>query len=469
MASTFSSTIEHVWRRGLCDKFLVFSPSEGNSGRAALATPVPLSSLYDVEGSVGSGSFGVCCFGTHRGTAKKCVVKKIDRATAPPEYLQEMLEDDTLLPLLRPDFPHPHVMQYFDFLLGKDAIYVTMLPLYGLELFDYIVEHAPLTEDICKRVSEQALSALSHIHKLRIIHRDIKLESFRFQDHGSAGNLVLFDFGLACSCESRPRTPCGSVPYVAPEVPTRCISPQVDLWSFGVSLYVMLTGCEPFPDITIKDLYARAEDPERTAKDVQVAFATAEFRAAPVSATALVSDLLVYDPFERLTAEDALRHMWFESAALGSDSGCSVDTCTMVSIDVRRESYVQARWSLSDLGSLGQADQPAAQMYVRFEVSCSETSSGESVYVVGSVPELGSWDPRKGRRLHTDASCFPLWCSKRNGFALPVVGEISFKFLVQREDLEGPVRWEDSENRTLDFTSIAGRGFIVKAEWSRIF
>ncbi|MBA0833595.1 hypothetical protein Goarm_006027, partial [Gossypium armourianum] len=93
--------------------------------------------------------------------------------------------------------------------------------------------------------------------KEQICHRDLKLEN-TLLDGSPAPRLKICDFGYSKSSllHSRPKSTVGTPAYIAPEVLSRreydgkdWISFQMaDVWSCGVTLYVMLVGAYPFED-----------------------------------------------------------------------------------------------------------------------------------------------------------------------------------------------------------------------------
>src|SRR5580698_3813192 len=96
--------------------------------------------------------------------------------------------------------------------------------------------------------STQALSALSYAHSRGVTHRDIKPANIMITDHGV---VKLMDFGIAKSAGNmqltRPGTTMGSVYYMSPEqVRGGTVDARSDIYSFGVTLYEMLTGRKPF-------------------------------------------------------------------------------------------------------------------------------------------------------------------------------------------------------------------------------
>jgi eukaryotic-like serine/threonine-protein kinase len=100
--------------------------------------------------------------------------------------------------------------------------------------------------------SMQVLAALSYAHGKGVTHRDIKPANIMITTHGV---VKLMDFGIAKSTNdlqlTRPGTTMGSVYYMSPEqVRGGTVDARSDIYSFGVTLYEMLTGRKPFQSET---------------------------------------------------------------------------------------------------------------------------------------------------------------------------------------------------------------------------
>merc|ERR1719271_1306604 len=99
------------------------------------------------------------------------------------------------------------------------------------------------------RLSGQSLLAIAHLHRIDVIFRDLKLENVILD---ASLNAKLTDFGLAKKLDVGvdAKTMCGSYGYAAPEIMmgAKTYTKSVDLYSFGVMLYMMLSGGDPHPE-----------------------------------------------------------------------------------------------------------------------------------------------------------------------------------------------------------------------------
>ena len=120
-------------------------------------------------------------------------------------------------------------------------------------LNELIKERNGLSEFEVKYYGYQLLLAIQYLHNCNIIHRDLKLGNILISDKME---VKLCDFGLAIeNGGDGSQTTCGTPNYIAPEVLIRKnnnnnYSFEVDIWSFGVILYILLFNKTPFEDET---------------------------------------------------------------------------------------------------------------------------------------------------------------------------------------------------------------------------
>ena len=120
----------------------------------------------------------------------------------------------------------------------------------GDELYNYLFRHGPLSVDRVQKIFTQLVGAVSYVHNLSCVHRDLKLENILLDKHE---NVKLCDFGFTREYEGRTnhlQTFCGTICYAAPEMlkGEKYAGEKVDVWSLGVILYALLAGELPFDD-----------------------------------------------------------------------------------------------------------------------------------------------------------------------------------------------------------------------------
>lgn len=126
------------------------------------------------------------------------------------------------------------------------------------ELFDYLVKRGRCNDDEARKFFQQIICAVEYCHRHKIVHRDLKPENLLID---SEKNVKIADFGLSniMTDGNFLKTSCGSPNYAAPEVISGKLyaGPEVDVWSCGVILYVLLVGRLPFDDDYIPALFKK--------------------------------------------------------------------------------------------------------------------------------------------------------------------------------------------------------------------
>ncbi len=120
-------------------------------------------------------------------------------------------------------------------------------------------------------------------------------------------NIKILDFGLGNYYNMRALTEVVGTPYyVAPEVLQGEYSKECDMWSFGVILFLLITGHTPFNGSNPQELLENVLEASFTMEDE-------EWRDFTPEARDICSKLLIRDPSKRLTACEALAHPWFKN------------------------------------------------------------------------------------------------------------------------------------------------------------
>ncbi|MBV8631172.1 MAG: serine/threonine protein kinase, partial [Silvibacterium sp.] len=142
---------------------------------------------------------------------------------------------------------HPNIAQLRTAFQFENRLVMIMEFVEGVTL-ERRANAAPIPVDEVVNYSTQVLSALSYAHSKGVTHRDIKPANIMITSHCL---VKLMDFGIAKSTNdlqlTRPGTTMGSVYYMSPEqVRGGTVDARSDIYSFGVTMYEMLTGRRPF-------------------------------------------------------------------------------------------------------------------------------------------------------------------------------------------------------------------------------
>ncbi|MGO1435449.1 MAG: Stk1 family PASTA domain-containing Ser/Thr kinase [Canibacter sp.] len=140
-----------------------------------------------------------------------------------------------------------NVVNVFDQGFDGEAPYLVMEYVPGITLRQLLKQQKRLTADQAIEISEAVLSGLSAAHQAGFIHRDVKPENVFLADDGG---IKIGDFGLARSASANTTTGqalLGTIAYLSPELVTRGVADaRSDVYAFGIMLYEMLTGVQPY-------------------------------------------------------------------------------------------------------------------------------------------------------------------------------------------------------------------------------
>jgi len=219
---------------------------EQNNDTAAPDQPEVKSKLDDfIEmKAVGEGAFGKVVMVKHKETGEIFAMKLMDKAKFKAQKITRKAHSEQfILKTTR----HPFIVSLHYAFQGSTfwALVMDFCPNGDLQklLVDYGSPGLPFKE--VARYAGEVLLAIEHLHSIRVIFRDLKLENVVIDTKWRSR---VTDFGLAkkLQTEADAKTMCGSYGYAAPEIMmnTGRYTYAVDLYSFGVMLYMMVSGGE---------------------------------------------------------------------------------------------------------------------------------------------------------------------------------------------------------------------------------
>ncbi|RZR92938.1 hypothetical protein BHM03_00021332 [Ensete ventricosum] len=247
-----------------------------------------IESRYDLGEELGRGEFGVTCLCTDKDTGEhfacKSISKKKLRTAVDIEDVRREVEIMRHLP------SHPNIVSLKDTYEDDTAVHLVMELCEGGELFDRIVARGHYTE----RAAAMVMRTIVEV--VQVIKYPLRNQTLRFS----------FNLTRECFTEI-----VGSPYYMAPEVLKRNYGPEVDVWSAGVILYILLCVFMICHSVSISYLTTSgfAESEQGIAR--AIIRSVVEFKRDPwpkISDTAkdLVKRMLDPDPKRRLTAQEVL-------------------------------------------------------------------------------------------------------------------------------------------------------------------
>ncbi|KAJ5902176.1 hypothetical protein N7495_002704 [Penicillium taxi] len=273
--------------------------------RTTLTTPT---GQWALGKTIGAGSMGKVKLAKNMDTGEQVAVKIVPRlsteehrSTRETERADRSKEIRTareaaIVSLVN----HPYICGMRDVVRTTYHWYMLFEYVNGGQMLDYIISHGKLKEKQARKFARQIASALDYCHRNSIVHRDLKIENILIS---KTGDIKIIDFGLSnlFSPRSLLKTFCGSLYFAAPELlqARQYTGPEVDVWSFGIVLYVLVCGKVPFDDQSMPQLHAKIK---KGVVEYPPGLST-ECRH-------IISRMLVTDPKQRATLNEIMTHPW---------------------------------------------------------------------------------------------------------------------------------------------------------------
>jgi eukaryotic-like serine/threonine-protein kinase len=278
---------------------------------------------YQIVSPIGAGGMGEVFRARDTRLNRDVAVKILPEAFARDEERMRRFEQEARAVAA---LSHPNVLSIFDTGSQNGVFYLVSELLEG-ESLRQVLEHGPIPSRKAVEYARQVADGLAAAHEKKIVHRDLKPENLFLT---SDGRVKILDFGLAkmaaqeaaaanadgatatIAAATNPGVVMGTTGYMAPEqVRGQAVDHRADIFSFGATLYEMLTGRRAFRgDTSIETLNAiLKEDPPE--------IDTTKLRVAP-GLDRTVRHCLEKKPADRF---QSARDLWFALGATSDISG----------------------------------------------------------------------------------------------------------------------------------------------------
>lgn len=268
---------------------------------------------FSMGEKLGEGTFGVVRIATHILTGERVAVKILDRARIREQADKTRIERE--IEILK-KLHHSNIIHLYSVINTNYTLYLVQEYASGKELYEYILSKQKLSDNEACKYFQQIISGVEYIHKLQIAHRDLKPENMLLT---SSKDIKIVDFGLSNTYKKGGwlSTACGSPCYAAPEMLSgkKYRGITVDIWSCGVILFVMLSGCLPFEDNNNESLYKKIIGGKYTIPNF-----------VSKGGKDLLKKILETNPRKRITIPEIKKHPWFNLIDSSKNVHNGIDT-----------------------------------------------------------------------------------------------------------------------------------------------
>lgn len=255
--------------------------------------------VYVLNKKIGKGSFSTAYIGTNTLYGNRVVIKEVDKSKVKESNVYTEIE------VLR-KIMHKYIIKLISAYEQEGFVYLVLEYLKGGELFEYLNNNGPYTEENAKKAMKRVLIALEALHSNGVVHRDLKMENLMLETPNDPCSLKIIDLGLASFLNTETMNMrCGSPGYVAPEILKYApYGTKVDIFSLGVILFNILCGYPPFRGNNVKEIFKRN-------MRCHITFNTKHWADKSESVKEIILWMCNKNPDERCTALQALGHHWF--------------------------------------------------------------------------------------------------------------------------------------------------------------
>uniref|UniRef100_A0A166F429 non-specific serine/threonine protein kinase n=1 Tax=Daucus carota subsp. sativus TaxID=79200 RepID=A0A166F429_DAUCS len=254
---------------------------------------------YTLGKELGRGQFGCVYQCTENSSGQLYACKSILKRKLVSKNDKEDIKRE--IQILQHLSGQPNIVEFKGVFEDRQSVHLVMELCAGGELFDRIIAQGHYSERAAATICRQIVNVVHVCHFMGVMHRDLKPENFLLSSKDKDAMLKATDFGLSVFIEEGKvyRNIVGSAYYVAPEVLRRSYGKEIDIWSAGVILYILLSGVPPFWAENEKGIF------DAILEGV-IDFESEPWPSVSNSAKDLVRKMLTQDPRRRITSAQVL-------------------------------------------------------------------------------------------------------------------------------------------------------------------
>lgn len=258
---------------------------------------------YSLGKKLGSGSYGDVFVGIHRINGQKRAIKQIKKS-----LLKDLQEDVMYEFNLLKNLDHPSIEKVFEAYEDAANIYIVTEFFEGGDLYGRMNKDKYFDEHKASKIAKEILVSLAYCHSMNLSHRDLKPQNVMMED--SSLNIKLIDFGFAkyYKPDALLNDQLGTPYYMAPEIiANKKYDCKVDIWSLGILVISMLSGCEPYCSTNVESLYN-----EILASKFDEHYLSARYKHFSKNSINFIACCLRNNMAERKSSTELLDHPWIK-------------------------------------------------------------------------------------------------------------------------------------------------------------
>jgi serine/threonine protein kinase len=260
---------------------------------------------YEIKEEIGVGRNSHVNLGIQKDTGKLVTIKIIKKSDETIEEEELVRYEIDILKFCH----HKNIAHLVDYFETIDKIIIILNYIKGNTFSEYLKENNfNLKEAKAANIIIQIANGIKYLHKFGIVHRDLKPDNIMIMQNDNQIIAKIMDFGLSkiVSKEETLNEGFGTLFYAAPEIIQNMpYNKEVDVWSLGVILFYMFTGCYPF-------MGKEEEEIEEKIINDPVEFKDGEWEILSDKLKDLIQKCLEKYPEERITIDDFINHPWFK-------------------------------------------------------------------------------------------------------------------------------------------------------------
>jgi TPR repeat protein len=270
------------------------NPIQGAKGRPPARAGQVLAGKYELRALISSGGMGEVYDGHDRSLDRRVAVKRLlPGLLVDPALREKFLMEAKAAAQLN----HPYIVPIYEGLVSGDDVYLVFEFVKGETLHGLLTRRSRLALKECQGLFNYVCQALDYAHGNQVLHRDLKPANIMLDGNGIAR---VMDFGIAVEATGSlagnfvdQRSVSGTLRYMSPEQHYGKTTRASDVYSLGVCLYEMTTGCLPFNAPSVPEVVKQKSKGEFPAPSAHVPELPQEFDA-------LISMALAPEPQARM-------------------------------------------------------------------------------------------------------------------------------------------------------------------------